>query len=139
MFQIILLLLLVFLVIAADGRSKRRDKIMSEALERLKREVAESKTATASAVALIGGLAAQLRDIADDEDAINALADSLDEQQAEIAGAVVAGTPSAEEPAPAPAEEADTTLGGEGDDTVDADADTSLGAEGEDSVAGTEG
>lgn len=139
MFQIILLLLLVFLVIAADGRSKRRDQTMSEALERLKREVEESKTATASAVALIGGLAAQLREIADDEDAINALADQLDAQQAEIAGAVTANTPAAEEPAPA--EEADTTVGGEGDDTTTATEgdDTTAGGEGGDTQEGGEG
>lgn len=35
--------------------------IMSEALDRLRREVAETKTATASAVALIKGLSEQIR------------------------------------------------------------------------------
>jgi hypothetical protein len=64
---------------------------MSEALDRLTAEVSETKSAVDSAVALISGLAQQIRDNVS-EDALNALADSLDAQQAELAEAVTNNT-----------------------------------------------
>lgn len=69
---------------------------MSEALDRLTKEVSETRAATASALALIAGLAGQIRDNAEDPAALNVLADSLDESQSEIAAAVTANTPAAD-------------------------------------------
>ena len=68
---------------------------MTPAMERITREVAETKTAVQSAVTLINGLAQQIRDNADDPVALNALADDLDQSQADIAAAVTANTPAA--------------------------------------------
>lgn len=65
---------------------------MSEALDRLTAEVAETRDATQAAVTMISGLAAQIRDNIDDSDALNALADQLDASQVEIADAITAGT-----------------------------------------------
>ncbi len=70
-----------------------RGILMSAALDRLTTEVAETKTAIDSALALITGLAQQIRDIATDPVALNALADELDAKQAEIAAAVEANMP----------------------------------------------
>lgn len=67
-------------------------QIMSEALDRLTREVAETRGAAESAAALIAGLAQQIRYNIDDSDQLNALADSLDESQSEIAAAVNANS-----------------------------------------------
>lgn len=83
---------------------------MTQALDRLTAEVAEQRSATGSLIALVGGLADQLRQNAGDEEAIMTLADDLDAQQQEIADAVSANTPEAEAPSgetpvPAPAEE----------------------------------
>lgn len=75
---------------------------MGAALERLKTEVAETKTVAESAVALIGGLAQQIRDAIEDEDALNELADSLDADQAELSAAITANTPASPEPEPTP-------------------------------------
>lgn len=67
--------------------------IMSAALDRLTAEVAETKTAVASVLALVAGLAQQIRDNTDDPVALNKLADDLDAAQTEIADAVTANTP----------------------------------------------
>lgn len=64
-------------------------------LERLESEVAEIETVADSAIALIGGLSAQLRDHADDPARIRALADSLDAKGIALAAAVAANTPAA--------------------------------------------
>lgn len=66
---------------------------MSVALDRLTAEVAETKTIAASAVALIRGLAQQIRDNATDPAALNALADELDATQADLGAAVAENTP----------------------------------------------
>ncbi len=66
---------------------------MSAELDRLTAEVAQSRTATDSVLALVAGLAQQIRDLATDPAALNALADQLDQQQADIAAAVSANTP----------------------------------------------
>lgn len=77
---------------------------MSAELDRLKASTAAIKTVADSAVALINGLAQQIRDNSTDPAALNALADELDADQAELAGAVSANTaPPAPEPEPAPA------------------------------------
>lgn len=67
----------------------------STELQRLTDEVAQTTTVIDSAVALIGGLAQQIRDNATNPAALNALADSLDTKSNELAAAVTANTPSA--------------------------------------------
>lgn len=69
---------------------------MSAALDRLTAEVSEQRSATGSLIALVGGLADQIRALAGDEEALNALADDLDAQQGDIAAAVAANAPEAE-------------------------------------------
>lgn len=66
---------------------------MSTELDRLKASTAAIKTVADSAVTLINGLAQQIRDNATDPAALNALADELDADQAELAAAVSANTP----------------------------------------------
>ncbi len=66
---------------------------MSAELDRLTTEVTESRTAVDSVLALVAGLAQQIRDNATDPAALTALADQLDQQQADIAAAVTANTP----------------------------------------------
>jgi len=68
---------------------------MSAELDRLTAEVAETHSAVDSATALIAGLAQQIRDLSTDPAALNALADSLDADQAKIAAAVAENTPPA--------------------------------------------
>jgi uncharacterized coiled-coil protein SlyX len=67
-------------------------KKMSAELDRLTASVAAEKTADESLIALVQGLAQQIRDNATDPAALAALADSLDADQAEIAAAVSANT-----------------------------------------------
>lgn len=71
---------------------------MSVAVDNLTREVQESRGVIDSAVALITGLADQIRDLKDDPAALEALAADLDAQQQTLAGAVAAQNP----PAPTP-------------------------------------
>lgn len=78
---------------------------MSAALDRLTTEVQENRDATQAAVTLITGLAQQIRDAIGNEDALNALADSLDEDQTAIAEAVTANTPASPETPTEPDEE----------------------------------
>ncbi len=70
----------------------RELKKMSAELDRLTSEVAQSRAATDSVLVLVAGLAQQIRDNATDPAALNALADSLDQQQADIAAAVTDNT-----------------------------------------------
>ena len=65
---------------------------MSTELARLQAEVTEMSTVAASAVALIEGLSAQIRDNANDPAALTALADSLDDSGNKLAAAVAANT-----------------------------------------------
>lgn len=76
---------------------------MSAELDRLTTEVAETRAAAASIIALVSGLAEQIRDLKDDPAALAALADDLDAQQAAIAEAVTANTPTEPEPPVEPA------------------------------------
>ena len=73
-------------------------KAMSQALDNLKKEVTETKGAVASILALVEGLAQQIRDNAEDPVALNAMADELDQQQQAIAAAVTANTPPTPKP-----------------------------------------
>jgi hypothetical protein len=60
-------------------------KKMSVALDNLKKEVAETKTVNKSVLTLIAGLADQIRELIDDEDALLELANELDAEQAKFA------------------------------------------------------
>lgn len=71
---------------------------MNAAVERLAREVQELTTVNESAIALIEGLAQEIRDAAGDEARLNELADSLDAQTTRLADAVDANTEAPEEP-----------------------------------------
>lgn len=82
---------------------------MSAELDRVTAEVTETGTAIDSAIVLIEGLAAQIRDLADDPAALNALADELDSKSNALASAVAANTPA-------------TPGEGEGEDTTDGTA-----------------
>lgn len=66
---------------------------MSAKLDKLVKEVQETQDAQAAAIALIGGLADQIRSASDDEAALNKLADDLDSSSTKLAGAVLANTP----------------------------------------------
>lgn len=81
---------------------KRSFKTMSAALDRIRAEVEESRAVSQSAIALLNGLSAQIRDLKDDPAALEALADALDADTNALAAAVTANTPAAEPP---PAEE----------------------------------
>ena len=72
---------------------KERLITMSAALDRLTQEVSETKDAVASVLALVQGLADQIRNNSDDPAALEKLADDLDAAQQEIAAAVAANTP----------------------------------------------
>ena len=67
--------------------------LMAGELARLQTEVTEMSGAVDSAITLINGLAQQIRDLATDPAALNALADSLDSKANELAAAVVANSP----------------------------------------------
>lgn len=73
---------------------RKVDKMSAE-LDRLTAAVAAEKTADDSLIALVQGLAQQIRDNATDPAALTALADSLDADQAAIAAAVAENTPPA--------------------------------------------
>jgi uncharacterized protein (DUF3084 family) len=81
---------------------------MSQALDRIREEVTEAKTVATSAVQLLTSLAEQIRDLKDDPAALEALADELDQSNADLAAAVAANTTAEAEPE-APAEGEETT------------------------------
>lgn len=89
-------LVLAAAIVAGAMIISRRDKFMSEALNRLTTEVAEARSASQSAKALIAGLAQQIRDAATDPAALNALADDLDSSTNELSAAVTENTPAAD-------------------------------------------
>lgn len=68
-------------------------------LSELKAQVDANVAIEQSAVTLITGLSAQLKEIADDPAAIQALADELSSEATALSAAIVANTPAA--PAPA--------------------------------------
>ena len=97
----------VFHHIAEDGATERKlDRVlagvsllqkevakMSPEVEKIVGEVAETRTAVSSILALVAGMATQIRDNVDDRAALLSLADDLDAEQARIAEAVTANTP----------------------------------------------
>jgi hypothetical protein len=66
---------------------------MSAELDRLTSEVAEMGEVVASAIAVINGLAEQIRQCDATPEALAALADSLDLQAGELGAAIAANTP----------------------------------------------
>jgi hypothetical protein len=67
--------------------------IMAGELQRLQTEVAEMAGVVDSAIVLINGLAQQIRDLATNPAALNAMADDLDAKAGALAAAVAANTP----------------------------------------------
>ena len=91
------ILLIANLAVASIGALLilRKVNTMSAATDRIAAEVAEGTEVGQSAIRLITGLAQQIRENAEDPAALNALADSLDANNAALAEAVAANTPSA--------------------------------------------
>lgn len=73
-----------------------RSIVMSQALARLQSEVADQTTVIDSAVSLLEGLSAQIRELSEDPAALNELADKLDANSARLAAAVATNTPAAD-------------------------------------------
>lgn len=65
---------------------------MSAELDRLTTDVANLRTVEDSAITLLQGLAAQIRDNANDPAALTALADSLEADTADLSAAITANT-----------------------------------------------
>lgn len=74
-------------------------------LSRLTQEVSENTTVIGSAIALLRGLADQIRELSTDPAALNALADQLNQNEQDLAAEVAANTPIVETEEP-PLEEA---------------------------------
>ncbi len=70
------------------------DAIMAD-LTAVQTAVANEATVVDSAVALLGSLSQQIKDLANDPAALADLANSIDAQAAELAAAVTANTPAA--------------------------------------------
>lgn len=66
---------------------------MSAALDRLTADVSALTTVDASAIALLSGLADQIRANAEDPAAMNKLADDIEAQNTALSAAVTANTP----------------------------------------------
>jgi hypothetical protein len=77
----------------SDPNLIERLNAMSAALDRLTAEVGETATAVDSVLALVTGLADQIRALKEDPVKLAALADELEAKQAAIAAAVAANTP----------------------------------------------
>jgi len=90
---------------------------MSAQLEALRQEVHENQQIGESAIALITGLAQQIRDNAEDPAALRQLAEDLDTQNASLAAAVAANTTP-----PAPAPPAEGGSGGGGGEEIPAES-----------------
>ena len=71
----------------------RRSEEMKDQLAKIEKEVSENSDAVDSAVTLLTGLAAEIRDAAGNEEAIEALATKLDQNSTRLAKAVVDNTP----------------------------------------------
>ena len=92
--------LALFCVAGAIRSHTEEVENMTEALDKLTAQVAASNSAVDSAITLINTLADEIRNNVDDSDALNALADSLNQKSGELANAVVANTPQSSAPAP---------------------------------------
>jgi hypothetical protein len=87
---------------------------MSQNMQRLIDEVAQTRTVAEGAVTLIKDLRQRIIDAGTDEAKLAELADSLDLCQGALTAALTEGTAAAEEPAPpAPAEGGEVAHGGE--------------------------
>jgi hypothetical protein len=78
-------------------------EMASKDMQRLKDDMAKNTDAVASISALVTNLVQQIRDAADDPDAVRTLADQLESNNAALAAAAVAGTPAAPVSGTAPA------------------------------------
>lgn len=79
-------------------RIERKVEHMSAEMDRLTASVEKQKTVDASIIALLNGIAKQLRDLiaaGSDPAALTALADSIDQNNQAVADAVTANTPAA--------------------------------------------
>jgi hypothetical protein len=113
--------------------------LMSAALDRLKAEIAENKTVTQSVLTLVQSISGQLRELSEKvaageaaEAEIAALADELDASTNQLASAVTANTPVADEPAPeTPTTEtpSEDTTGGETATETDTGGEDSTGTD----------
>lgn len=82
------------------ARIYQQEKIMSAELDTLSAQVHANGDVVDSAVALINGLADQIRALANDPVALTALADELQQKDAALAAAVAANTPAPPPPTP---------------------------------------
>jgi HD superfamily phosphodiesterase len=96
MLKLVLLIQLISLATVAllIRKQSKESKIMNQ---RLVDELEENTSVVSSAVALLNSLAQEIRDNAEDEDAINAIADRLDANTNALAQAVAANTPAEED------------------------------------------
>lgn len=72
--------------------------IIMTGLERLRGSVLALTTVTTSAVALLGGLAQEIRDNVDDPEVLDALADEIDSNVSQLSAAVTTNTAAEAEP-----------------------------------------
>lgn len=113
--------------VAGSDHHKLMQKVnkMTTALENLRSEVEQIKTASGSALALIQSLSQRLKDAIGNEEALNQLAADLDVAGNDLAAAVAANTTAAEEPGaknPAGGEAADQGTGTQTQEQVNAAA-----------------
>lgn len=80
-------------LLQASQDETRRDEMSQADIDALKTKVDANRDVTQSAVDLINGLAAQIRELADDPAQLQALASQLEAQSADLAAAVSANTP----------------------------------------------
>lgn len=97
-----------FLVIAAVAILAIGEYRMSVALDRLQASMTANSSAVASVLALVSTIAGEIRNNVDDSDALNAIADKLDAESAQIAAAVTANTPAAGDASQTPGGDAPT-------------------------------
>lgn len=83
--------------------SAAREEHTMKELDDVKREVTETGTVIGGAVTLLNSLSQLIRDNAGDPAALRQIAADLDAQQAQLAAAIVANTPSEGAPAEPPA------------------------------------
>lgn len=89
-------------ILAALSIIKQENTIMSVELDNLAAQVAANIDLEKSTIQLITGLAAQIKAAAEDPAKVNALADALHTSAKALSDALVAGTPAAPAPVPAP-------------------------------------
>ncbi len=75
-----------------DVLHQKVNEVMNESLVRLQDEVSETRGVVDSAITLLNGLSAQIRQLRLEPAKLDELADSLDAQQAALAAAIAANT-----------------------------------------------